>query len=237
MPLVPLFRRPPPPVLRLSGRAAGDPAPRQSATAATVTPRLRGCRRPHDDATVAAVRALIETSVLTYGAISVRTGVGRASICRWARDQAWVRPAGAPRATDTVPRRRAGRKLKLRMLAERLLAVAERHIRALETSEHITLNQLMEALQAVKMARLEAMGRRRRRRLDGETLTGEQWMAHDAAMRTALAEMSRGGVDLAWAPDLAVDLVCEAHLPAVAEHPELMPRGWEKREREKSKKG
>lgn len=234
MPLVPLFRRPPMPVVRLSGRAADAPAPRRGhSAAAPVTPRLRGCRRPHDDAAVEAVRELIEHSVLTYGAISARTGVGRASICRWARDQAWVRPAGAPRATDTVPRRRAGRKLKLRMLAERLLAVAERHIRALETSEHITLNQLMEALQALKMARLEAMGRRRRRRLDGETLTGAQWMARDAAMRTALAEMTRGGVDLAWAPDLSVDLVCAAHAPAVAEHPDLMPRGWEKREREK----
>ncbi|MDP2409783.1 MAG: hypothetical protein Q8M26_05805 [Pseudolabrys sp.] len=233
MPLTPLFRRPPMPVLRLSGRAPDAPAPRRSATAATVTPRLRGCRRPHDEAAVAAVRALIEHSVLTYGEIAVRTGVGRASICRWARDQSWVRPAGAPRATDTVPRRRAGRKLKLRMLAERLLAVAERHIRALETSEHVTLNQLMEALQAVKMARLEAMGRRRRRRRDGETLTGEQWIARDVAIRTALTEMRRGGVDLDWAPDLAVDLVCAAHLPAVAEHPDLMPRGWEKRESEK----
>ena len=49
----------------------------------------RGSRRPHTDGKVAAVRRLVETTLFTYGEISARTGVGRASICRWTRDGAW----------------------------------------------------------------------------------------------------------------------------------------------------
>ncbi len=49
-------------------------------------------RRPHGDATVAAVRELIEETTLAYGEISARTGVGRASISRWARDLNGTRP-------------------------------------------------------------------------------------------------------------------------------------------------
>ena len=45
--------------------------------------RPRGSRRPHTDAKVAAVRRLIEQTPLTYGEIAAKTGVGRASICRW----------------------------------------------------------------------------------------------------------------------------------------------------------
>jgi len=54
--------------------------------------RKRGSRRPHTDATVAAVRDLVVNSVLTYGEIAAKTGVGRASICRWTRDANWKRP-------------------------------------------------------------------------------------------------------------------------------------------------
>ena len=49
----------------------------------------RGSRRPHTDGKVAAVRRLVETTLFAYGEISARTGVGRASICRWTRDGAW----------------------------------------------------------------------------------------------------------------------------------------------------
>ena len=49
----------------------------------------RGSRRPHTDGKVAAVRRLIEETALTYSEIAARTGVGRASICRWTRDGAW----------------------------------------------------------------------------------------------------------------------------------------------------
>jgi WD40 repeat protein len=64
---------------------------------------------------VANVRHLIERTDLTYSEISAKTGVGRASICRWARGGKWQRPAHAPRATDMVPTLRAGRRLKLRV--------------------------------------------------------------------------------------------------------------------------
>ena len=57
-----------------------------------VGPRRRGSRRPHTDATVAAVRRLIEQTALTYAEIAARTGVARASICRWTRDGGWQRP-------------------------------------------------------------------------------------------------------------------------------------------------
>src|SRR5262245_55087457 len=117
-------------------------------------PRPRGSRRPHANAAVAAVRRLIEQSVLTYGEIAARTGVGRASICRWTRDGGWQRPAFAPRATDTVPSARASAKLKARTLATRLHALAERYIRELEQTPGIDLEKLAQALELLKMAKL-----------------------------------------------------------------------------------
>ena len=175
--------------------------------------RRRGLRRPHTDATVAAVRRLIEESVLTMGEIAARTGVGRASICRWTRDQGWTRPPFAPRATDTVPRPRAGQKLKLRLLAERLRALAERQVEALEAADAIDTEALMQALQVLKMARLEAMGGRRRRRWYGETMNGHTFASRQDAERTALKEMARGGVDIDRAPKAALDLVIDANAP------------------------
>ena len=103
------------PIVRL--RVTPDPAPDEHPA---MPPRPRGSRRPHTDGRVAAVRRLIEQTTLTYGEIAARTGVGRASICRWTQDGAWKRPLFAPRATDTVPRARASAKLKRRTLAARL---------------------------------------------------------------------------------------------------------------------
>lgn len=110
---------------------------------------------------VAAVRRLIEQTTLTYSQIAARTGVGRASICRWTRDGAWKRPAFAPRATDTVPSARAGQRLKLRTLAARLSALAERYVRELEETPGVDLNKLGEALELTKMAKLAARPKRR----------------------------------------------------------------------------
>jgi hypothetical protein len=191
----------------------------------TAAPRPRGSRRPHTDAKVAKVRRLIEETPLTYGEIAEKTGVGRASICRWTRDGAWKRPAFAPRATDTVPRERAGQKLKLRRLAERLRELAERHVRELEEAAHVDPEQLVAALELLKMARLEAMGRRRRRRFDGEPRTGAQWITRQDAIRTALKELHRGGVTVDRAPQEAIDLVIEANMPPEDDHPALRPRG------------
>jgi len=121
-------------------------------------------RRPHTDAAIAAVRRLIEQTALTYGEIAARTGVGRATICRWTRDGGWRRHPFAPRATDTVPTARAGARLKMRTLAARLHALAERTVRELEESASVDLDKLAEALELMKMAKLATMGRRRRRR-------------------------------------------------------------------------
>jgi len=113
---------------------------------AAIPGRPRGSRRPHADTKVAAVRHLIEQTPLTYGEIAAKTGVGRASICRWTRDGQWQRPVFAPRATDTVPRARASAHLKARTLAARLAALAERMIRELEDSARVEPEKLAEAL-------------------------------------------------------------------------------------------
>ena len=192
--------------------------------------RSRGTRRPHSDERVAQVRGLIEQTTLTYGEIAKRTGVGRASICRWTRDGGWQRPTFAPRATDTMPRPRAGQKLKLRLLAERLRALAERHVRELEEAPAVDPEKLMQALNVLKMARLEAMGRRRRRRIADDTQTGAQWMSRQDAIRTALRELRRGGVDLDRAPQAALDLVTDAAMPAEEDDPALHREGMEEEE-------
>jgi len=137
-----------------------DPAERELLKAL----RPRGSRRPHTDGKVAAVRALIEQTTLTYGEIAARTGVGRASICRWTRDGAWKRPLFAPPATDTVPRWRASMHLKRRTLAARLQALAERHIGELEASACVDPEKLGQALELLRMAKVAAQGRNRRRK-------------------------------------------------------------------------
>jgi hypothetical protein len=191
---------------------------------AIIEQRPRGSRRPHTDMAVAKVRNLIERTDLTYSEISKKTGVGRASICRWARDGKWLRSAHAPRATDLVPSLRAGRRLRMRKLAERLEVLAGRHLRELEEMPAVDPDRLMQALQLVKMARLEAMGRRRRRRTVGPTYTGMWAYERDQAIRTALKEMQRGGVDIDRAPKEAVELVIQANAP-VENYPELRQRG------------
>lgn len=219
MPLVPLFRK-------TTGRLRVEP---DHADAVPVTARARNARgqrsrRPHSDAKVAEVRRLIEKTTLTYDAISAQAGVGKASISRWARDRGWLRPLDAPRATDRMPRHRLSQKLKLRLLAERLRKLAERHIRELEEAPLVDADKLMQALQLLKMARLEAMGRRRRRKYyDTPARTGRQWQSEQDAIRTAIKEMHRGGVNVDAAPEEAVEMVIDANLPP--EHPALRGRG------------
>jgi transcriptional regulator with XRE-family HTH domain len=196
---------------------------------AIVGQRPQGSRRPHTDTQVAKVRRLIESTTLTYSEIVAKTGVGRASISRWARDGGWVRPPDAPLATDRMPTLRASQKLKMRKLAERLRVLAERYLRELEETQGVDLDKLLQALQVVKMARLEAQGRRRRRRRwPGEPRTGLQLMAREQAIRTAIKEMRRGGVDTDRAPQEAIDLLIEARAP-LEEHPSLRPPGRRRR--------
>src|SRR3954468_8320104 len=80
---------------------------------AITAPRAPGKGRPHNGATVAKVRDLFERTDLTYAEIAAKTGVTPAIITHWKRDRGWRRPAHAPRATESVPAWRAGRKLKL----------------------------------------------------------------------------------------------------------------------------
>jgi hypothetical protein len=171
---------------------------------AVVGPRPRGSRRPHTDAKVAEVRRLIEETTLTYGDIARRTGVGRASICRWTRDGGWQRPPFAPRATDTVPRARASAQLERRTLAARLSALAERHIRELEASACVDPDKLAEALELLKMAKLAARPRRRRRTSFVPAQAGTQEPQEREPTRPIM-QLCAGGVDLHRAPRAAIE--------------------------------
>ena len=185
---------------------------------AVVGPRRRGSRRPHTDATVAAVRGLIEQSVLTYTEIAAKTGVAQASICRWTRDGGWRRPLFAPRATDTVPTARAGARLKARTLAARLAALAERHIRELEDSACVDPDKLAEALELLKMAKLAARPRRRRRPAEADD--GDSSQTHAAPPRTVMRNLRSAGVNTERAPEEALEDFIASRAPP----PEKRPR-------------
>jgi transcriptional regulator with XRE-family HTH domain len=159
--------------------------------------RRHGPRQPHTDAAVAAVRRLIEQSVLNYRQIAARTGVSTGTISNWTRDGGWKRPPFAPRACDTMPTARASAKLKRRMLGARLDALAERHVRELEASGCVDPVKLGEALELLNMARLAAQPRRRPKRRPGE-------IAPEEASRP-IGQLCVGGVDLARAPRAAVE--------------------------------
>ena len=151
--------------------------------------------------------------------------MAKPNITNWVRDDGWQRPPFAPRANDMMPTARAGRRLKLRRLAERLRALAERAVQELEASPRVDVDALMQALQVLKMARLEAMGGRGRHRSPGPGMTGHDRLSRDEAIRAALKELHRGGVDIDHAPQEALDLVIDANLPVEADHPALRPRG------------
>ena len=58
----------------------------------------------------------------------------------------------------------------------------------------------------------------------GEPRTGAWTFSRDEAIRTALKEMRRGGVDTDRAPKEALDLVIAANVPE-EDHPALRERG------------
>jgi hypothetical protein len=182
-------------------------------------PRPNKSRRPHSDAKVAAVRKLIEQTTLTYGEIESRTGVGRASICRWTRDGQWQRPLFAPRATDTVPRERASARLRRRTLAARLSALAERYVRELEAVPGIDLDKLGCALELMKLAKLAA---RPRKRVRGRMMQATEEPAH------LLARLRAEGVNFDRAPESAVKDFVESHREP-RNDPALRPRGLRSR--------
>ena len=136
------------------------------------------------------MRYLFEHTDLTYAEIAAQTGVTLGTITRWKRQHRWRRPAHAPRATESVPDWRAGRRLKLRKLAVRLRTQAERCVRDLEAQPETDVETLMRALQVLKVVRLEVMGRRGRGGLrTGPAVTGAWTLARDEAVHTALTEM------------------------------------------------
>jgi hypothetical protein len=192
--------------------------------------RPKGCKRLHTNATVAAVRRLIEQTTLSHAQIAAKTGVSKGIVTRWARDGGWQRHPFAPRASDTVPTARASRRLKLRMLGAKLHALAERCAQELWNSPSVDLDRLIQAMQVLKMARLETMGNRRPRRvIDAPARTGQDWIDRDDAIRKVLKEMRRGGVNIDRIPDEAMALLEDAHTPPERDHPALRPRGPRRR--------
>ncbi len=198
------------------------PAPAPTA----IAKRGRGGRgRPYPDSTVARVRHLLETTTLPQMEIARRTGVKQATISVWLRHNRWTRPLGSPLNPAVAALWRVGPALKLTLLTGRLVAIAERMTRELEETPDTDLDKLVQALQAVRMARVTLQGNRRRKLLIGRARSGAETMKEDEAIRAALREMQRGGVDIDRAPQEALDLVIEANTPAAEDHPALRERG------------
>ncbi|MGM4904675.1 hypothetical protein AB8B21_13770 [Tardiphaga sp. 866_E4_N2_1] len=192
--------------------------------------RPKGSRQPHANATITAVRRLIEQTTLSHAQIAAKTGVSKASVTKWACNGGWQRHPFAPVASDTVPGFRAGRKQKLRQLGNKLHLLAERCVTELWNSPSVDLDRLVQAMQVLKMARLEAMGNRRpRRHPDAPARTGQDWIDRDTAICTALKEMRRGGVMIDRIPEEAMALLEDAHTPPERDHPALRPRGKRRR--------
>jgi hypothetical protein len=204
--------------------AAGDPA--TDGPPHIPGGRPKGSKRPHSNATVAAVRRLIEETTLSHTEIRARTGVTTGTISKWRRDGGWQRPLFAPMANDTLPTPRARHRLKRRLLGSRLHALAEHTADELSHSATVDLDRLTGAIQVMKMARLEYTHTPRRRRAPGEPApAAPAWIDHDTAIRTALKEMRRGGVDLDRVPAEAMALLEDAHTPLERDDVALRARG------------
>lgn len=78
--------------------------------------------KPHDPASMAEVRRLIETRALSYRAIARRTGVPRSTISRHVLEGGWIRPM-----TDLLPppTPQGERRARRGELADRILRAAE----------------------------------------------------------------------------------------------------------------
>ncbi|HEV2559433.1 MAG TPA: hypothetical protein VGU45_12465 [Microvirga sp.] len=118
------------------------------------------------------MRQLVETTPLSYREIARRTGLSAATVCRRARAGAWIRPEAAYPIEHYTPDGR--RTLKRRELAARLMAQAERCIRALEADPYANANEVARALRLAKAAKAldEVDGRRHSRRIKRPSSTG-----------------------------------------------------------------
>ena len=186
-----VFPHVPPPIVRFSltrDEAGNPPAP---ATPPVVKRSSRGRGRPIPDDTVQRVRHLLENTTLPQMKIARMTGVKQATISVWMRHNRWFRPLGAPLNPTVKSLWRFGPAMKLSLLTGRLLAVAERMTRELEENPDTDIDKLMQAVQAVRMARVTLQGNRRRKLLIGRARTGFEVMKEDDAIRAALKEMRR----------------------------------------------
>ncbi len=114
-----------------------------------------------------------------------------------------------------MPRALASAKLKRRLLAGRIQAIAERYVAELEAGAAIDLPKLSEALMLMRMAKLAARPKRRRsgnaRGLAGGGRTALDY--EDTA--SILARLRAAGVDPEQTPKEAVRLFIEAHQPII----------------------
>jgi hypothetical protein len=120
---------------------------------------IRG--KPHEPATVAAVRLLFERSTLTYAEIARQTGVGPASVSRYAHAGGWTRPPGAPK-NNPFANGLPGPGLRGRMLARRLRDICERYLDEME--RHPDPRDLPDCDTVLSMLRMAKEEERRRRR-------------------------------------------------------------------------
>ena len=120
-----------------------------------------------------------------------------------------------------MPSSRASAKLRRRTLAARLTALAERHIRELEASACVDPDKLGEALELLKMAKVAAMGRRRRRK------TAFSSRPPPEPLRP-IGELCAADVDLQRAPRAAIDDFLANRAPP-REEPGPRRRGWRRR--------
>ena len=202
-PLIPLFDT----RIRVDDSSA-EPTARARVTDVESKPqpeRAKGNKRAHSKATVAAVRHLIEETTLPYEDITAKTGVANGTISKWMHDFGWRRHPYAPVATDTLPPPRAGRKLKLRMLGNRLHLLAERCATEMWNSPAVDLDRLLQAMRVLRTARHDYMIHRRPRGWpESPAFTGREWTDREAAIRTALTEMRRAGMPIKRIPDEAM---------------------------------
>ena len=154
----------------------------------------RGSRYRYSAAKMAEVRHLVETTLMTYAEIAQRTGVARGTIWHWSNTRKWMRPGFAPRWTHTVPAWRAGRQRRRRMLAVRLVALAERYLHALEAASAIDAARLREARALLAMARGATQTPRQR------LLAAVRPVAEAKPRARVVADPGAKGIDIARTP-------------------------------------
>lgn len=122
--------------------------------------------RPYPAKTVAIAQVWVENTTLPYRQISEKTGVGPAMLCRWARQRGWVRPAGAVVGCGALGAERAGPLRRIRLLALRAAAHAERIGEVLTHAPSPEPRRIEEAQGLARRAQAMA-GRRSSRRGNG----------------------------------------------------------------------